>query len=112
MTFKEELTKKADEYTLITLVSKNVEDIKTQMEQEYHLRRFVLRLIDPILPCSPGRPEEGRLSLVIPKGTSLSAYLHRYIAEFKKLGFELGKNMTTKQNFTSNGLEYKITLTW
>lgn len=113
MTFKEELTKRADGY--IPDISERMSYIKEQLEKAYRIRHFTISLIDILSTewtIAEGQYTDDAITLLVPDSIDPRDYMRAYVEEFRKLGFA-DKDMTRKViNYNNSYDEYQITLTW
>jgi hypothetical protein len=107
MTFKEQLTVKAEERN----IEKDVEYIKNKMETFYFKREFTISLIKAHGNLAIGGANSNRTSLFVPIGISPEEYLKLFVEAFKNLGFTSDDIITTyadNEYFES----YDIILKW
>ena len=113
MTFKEELTKKANGYILD--ISDRISYTKERLEKAYRLRHFTISLIN--MHTSAWTIVEGPLTddiivWEIPVGVHPGEYVRAFEEELRKLGFT-DRDMT-REVTRCDGLydKYQTTLTW
>ena len=109
MTFKEQLTVKADKFN----VKEDVEYIKKRMEEAYSKREYIISLIKakPYSHMAIGRANSNRTSLFIPEFVSPEYHLKLFVDAFKDLGFT-EEDMTFTYADNEYFESYDIILKW
>lgn len=108
MTFKEQLSFKADKFN----IKKDVEYIKTRMEEFYAKREFTISLIRAHGHLAIGGcVNSNRTSLFVPIGISPEEYLKLFVEAFKDLGFTYD-DITLKKSSNEWYDSYDIILKW
>ena len=107
MTFKEQLTAKADK----TSIKEDVEYIKKRMEEFYSRREYTISLIKARGHMAIGRANSNRTSLFVPDFVSSEYYLKLFVDAFKDLGFT-EEDMTFIYTDNEDFESYDIILKW
>ena len=107
MTFKEQLTTKAEQLN----VEKDVNYIKGRMEEFYSKREYTISLIKAHTRMAIGSANSNRTSLFVPVGISPTEYRKLFVDAFRDLGFTYDDIIMT---FTSNEYydSYDLILKW
>jgi hypothetical protein len=107
MTFKEQLSLKADKFK----IKEDVAYIKKRMEEFYAKREFTISLIRAHGHLAIGGANSNRTSLFVPIGISPEEYLKLFVEAFKNLGFTSDDIIIT---YTDNEYfeSYDIILKW
>ncbi len=111
MTFKQELSHKADTYLAMLDIQKYMEGIKEQLNIFCNTRIYHVSLIKPHCSMAIGSSTHNHTTLFIPSNVEPESYYQRFITEFEKLGFnstDLELKISKRENFDS----YEITLKW
>lgn len=109
MTFKEQLTAKADKVS----IKEDVEYIQKRMEEAYSKREYTIRLIKakPYSHMTIGRASSNRTSFFVPEFVSPEHYLKLFVDAFKDLGFT-EEDMTFIYADNEDFESYDIILKW
>ena len=109
MTFKEQLTAKADKVS----IKEDVEHIQKRMEEAYSKREYTISLIKakPHSHMAIGRANSNRTSLFIPEFVSPEYHLKLFVDAFKDLGFT-EEDMTFTYADNEDFESYDIILKW
>ena len=86
-TFKDRLSKKADDFAASTNIKEHVNSIKNKLEKFYLTRKFTLHLIKtkPGSCVAIGQGYENNMSLFVPSLVDLSHYTELFITAFNEL---------------------------
>lgn len=87
MTFKEELTQKANMYEKNIDITDDINYIKERMEDCYTDREFNIYLYVPHTNFAIGHAHTNYASFFVPKGVAPQHYRMLFIMELEKLGF-------------------------
>ena len=87
MTFKEQLSLKADGFDAKTEVQKYIDLIKTRLEENYNSRIFTISLIKSHRTMAIGSQHSNYLETFIPRSIAPDYYRQLFITELEKLGF-------------------------
>ena len=107
MTFKEQLSLKADKFN----IKKDVEYIKKRMEEFYAKREFTISLIRAHGHLAIGCANSNHTSLFVPSGISPEEHLELFVEAFKNLGFTYD-DITLKKSSNEWYDSYDIVLKW
>ena len=107
MTFKEQLTAKADKIS----IKEDVEYIKKRMEEYYACREFTISLTKSHTNMAIGSAHGNRTSLFVPNLVSPEYYLKLFVDAFKDLGFT-DDDMTFTYSDNEYYESYDIILKW
>lgn len=107
MTFKEQLTAKAEKLN----IEKDVKYIKERMEEHYACRKFTVSLIKSYTNMAIGSANSHRTSLFIPNLVSPEYYLKLFVEAFINLGFT-DDDMTFTYSDNEYYESYDIILKW
>ena len=107
MTFKEQLTAKAEKLD----IEKDVEYIKRRMEEFYSKREYTISLIRARSHMAIGSANRNHTSLFVSVGISPEAYLNLFVEAFIDLGFTV-EDMTFTYANNEYYESYDIILKW
>jgi hypothetical protein len=112
MSFREDLTFRADNYEKNIDIQKDIENIKKNLNEYYYKRKYTISLIKVIKgSVAIGQCTPGRIGLFIPYGVMPLHYRQLFINEFNKLGFTEDCMKLWEQE-CKNFYEYNIVLKW
>lgn len=112
ITFREELTLRADEYEKNIDIQKDIETIKRNLNECYYRRTYTVSLVKVTNgSVAIGQNTPGRISLFIPKNAEPLRYRQLFINAFNKLGFN-EDCMELWEQECRNFYEYNIVLKW
>ena len=111
MTFKEELTKKADHFETNVAILENVEFIKNQLEVFCSKRRYTISLVKPKGQMAIGSCNTNHCDVFIPKHVGPNYYRQLFVDAFKALGFT-DEDIELEEYSCSSYDTYNITLRW
>lgn len=111
MSFKEELTKKADRFEASVDILENVEFIKSQLEVFCTKRKYTISLVKPRSTMAFGSCNTNHYDVFIPKQVEPHYYRQLFIEAFKKLGFT-GEDIELDEYRSSDYDAYNIILRW
>lgn len=108
MTFKEQLSLKADKFK----IKEDVAYIKKRMEEVYVKREFTVSLVKAhVSPFAIGSANSNFTSLFVPSGISPEEYRKLFVEAFKDLGFTYD-DITLKKSSNEWYDSYDIILKW
>lgn len=111
MTFKEQLSLRADGYEVKTEIQKYIDLIKTRLEEDYSYRIFTISLIKPHDTMAIGRRYGNYFETFIPHSIVPNHYRQLFITELEKLGFtEEDMELVVEESNLYDA--YKIILRW
>lgn len=111
MTFKDELTKKADHFETDVDILENVEFIKNQLEVFCSKRRYTISLVKPHGIMALGSCNTNHSDIFIPKQVEPNYYRQLFVDAFKALGFT-DEDIELQECSCSSYDAYNITLRW
>lgn len=111
MSFKEELTKKADRFEASVDILENVEFIKSQLEVFCTKRKYTISLVKPRSIMAIGSCNTNHFDVFIPKQVEPHYYRQLFIDAFKKLGFT-DEDIELDEYRSSDYDAYNIILRW
>lgn len=87
MSFKEELTKKADYFETKVDILEIIEFIKSQLEVFCNKREYTISLVKPFITMALGSCNTNYCQIFIPKQVEPYYYRQLFVDAFKELGF-------------------------
>lgn len=111
MSFKEELTQKANHFETNVNILENIEFIKSQLEVFCNKRKYTISLVKPHTTMAFGVCSTNHFDILIPKRIGPSYYRHLFIEAFKKLGFT-DDDIECSETTCSSYDAYNIILRW
>lgn len=112
-TFKDKLSKKADEFESKADIKEHLDLIKKKLEEFYSIRKFTLYLVKskPNSCIAIGKSGSNNMSLFVPSLVDPVYYTELFINAFKELGFT-DKDITAEHIDYGDHESYNITLKW
>ncbi len=113
-TFKEQLTKKADEFERQTAIPNYIKAIKAKMEKIATQRKFYIYLIEPTStsPLAFGCHENAE-TIFIPRNIVSWKYIQMFKEALKELGFEPNNGISSTSIKSEADYDcWTITLEW
>ena len=111
MTFKEELTKKADRFEVDVEILETVEFIKSQLEVFCNKRKYTISLVKPRSTMAIGSCNTNHYDVFIPKQVEPHYYRQLFVDAFKELGFT-DEVIELEEYSCSSYDAYNIILRW
>ena len=107
MTFKEQISLKADKFK----IKEDVMYIKKRMEEFYASREFTISLIKAHTHLAIGCANSNRTSLFVPSGITPEEYRKLFVESFRELGFTY-EDITLEKSSNEWYDSYDIILKW
>lgn len=111
MDFKQMLTHKAEKYENELNIDKEIFNIKKEMEKNFELRHYTIKLWKILKGTIALGKYIGRTALFIPCGIDPEKYRQKFVEEFKKLGFA-DSDIELSTISVDNYIIYEIELKW
>lgn len=111
MSFKEELTKKANRSEANVDILEKVEFVKSQLEDFCNKRKYTISLVKPRNTIAFGNCSTNRFDICIPKQVEPHYYRQLFVDAFKEFGFT-DEDIELDEYSCSSYDTYNITLRW